>query len=290
MIVDVLAAFAVVAGSLLAALGAFGLLRFPDVFTRMHAATKAATVGVIATTAAAAAEAGAWSGVLVLVLVIALLFLSGPLGMSLLARAAYHDPETPRAPATVELEARLPSSESTTAHRIGGASPFLAGWLFVAWIALFGSLRPNVVVGGVIVAVVVAVALRRLAPRWPHVFLHPLAALRFAVHFTSQLAAATWDVLRMLPMDPATLRPAIVEVPLRLGSQNEVTLLMNAISFTPGTVALELHHDSLYVHVLSRQSPPAVVAEIDEMQHLIAAAFGGRDGGRQTSHASNDVQ
>ena len=64
--IDVIAAIAVIAGSLVAALGALGLLRFPDVFTRMHAATKAATVGVIGTTAAAAAEAGAVSGLLVL--------------------------------------------------------------------------------------------------------------------------------------------------------------------------------------------------------------------------------
>ena len=56
-VVDILAGLGVVVGSVLMALGAFGLLRFPDVFTRMHAATKAATVGVIGTTAAAAVEA-----------------------------------------------------------------------------------------------------------------------------------------------------------------------------------------------------------------------------------------
>ena len=62
MILDVLAAGAMIGGALLAVLGAFGLLRFPDVFTRMHAATKAATLGVILITAAAALEAGAASG------------------------------------------------------------------------------------------------------------------------------------------------------------------------------------------------------------------------------------
>lgn len=45
MIIDVIAGIAVVGGALLIALGSIGLLRFPDVFTRMHAATKAATVG-----------------------------------------------------------------------------------------------------------------------------------------------------------------------------------------------------------------------------------------------------
>jgi len=289
MIVDVLAATAVIGGALLTALGAIGLLRFPDVFTRMHAATKAATVGVIATTAAAAAEAGAASGVAVLLLVIALLFLSGPLGISILARAAYHDPETPRSPNTRELGITLPVEESTSLQRSSGTSPFLAAWLFLVWVAAFGSLRANVVVGGVAVAVVLAYALRRLAPRWPHAFLHPLAAWRFVVHFTGQLIAATWDVIRLLGRHPETIEPAIVEVPLTVQTRNEVTLLMSAVSFTPGTVALEIHQDRLYLHVMSTQSSEAVVAETNVMQRMIAEAFGNPARGRHSNHANDDV-
>ena len=289
MIIDVLAGNAVVGGALLAALGAIGLLRFPDVFTRMHAATKAATVGVIATTAAAAAEAGAASGVAVLLLVIALLFLSGPLGISILARAAYHDPQTPRAPNTRELGIKLPIDESTSLERSSGTSPFLAVWLFLVWIAAFGSLRPHVLVGGGVVAVGLAYALRRLAPRWPHAFLHPIAAWRFVLHFTAQLIAATWDVIRLLGRHPDALEPAIVEVPLTVQTRNEVTLLMNAVSFTPGTVALEIHQDLLYLHVMSTQSPEAVVAETEMMQRMIGEAFGDRTRRRHSNHATDDV-
>ena len=130
MIIDVLAGIAVVGGALLAALGGVGLLRFPDVFTRMHAATKAATVGVIGTSAAAAAEAGAPSGVLVLLLVIALLFLSAPLGISLLARAAYHDPETPRHPNTHEVHIEPPTHETASVTRGGGTSRPGSGSLY----------------------------------------------------------------------------------------------------------------------------------------------------------------
>jgi multicomponent Na+:H+ antiporter subunit G len=265
IVVDVAAGILLIGGSLLAALGGVGLLRFPDVFTRMHAATKAATVGVIGTTAAAALEAGT-SGVLVLGLVMALLFLSGPLGMSLLARAAYHDPETPRSPSTRELEMELPIPESTQFQRSRGASPFLAVWLFAVWVA---------VVGGIVVAATVAYALRRLAPRWPRAFVHPIHAVRFIVHFTGRLIAATWDVARSLRRRPDELRPAIVEVPLRVRTRNEVTLLMNSISFTPGTVALELHEDHLYVHVLTTDEPDRVVAEIAQIERRIMAAFGG---------------
>jgi monovalent cation/proton antiporter MnhG/PhaG subunit len=274
MILDVIAGTALLVGSGLIALGALGLVRFPDVFARMHAATKAATVGVIGTTAAAALEAGAPSGVLALLLVIALLFLSGPLGMSLLARAAYHDEETPRSPNTRELESRLPIPENTPVRRVAGASPFLAVWLFAVWLAVFGSVRPNVLIGGACVAGAVAFVLRRLAPRWPHAFVHPGEALRFVWHFSAQLVASTWDVIRALRLPPDALAPAVIEVPLRVRTRNEITLLMNAISFTPGTVALELHDHYLYVHVLSTQDPAGVIEEIRTMEAHIMAAFG----------------
>lgn len=275
MIVDLIAGAALIVGSALMALGALGLLRFPDVFTRMHAATKAATVGVIATTTAAALEAGAARGVLVLLLVVALLFLSGPLGMSLLARAAYHDPETPRWPATRMLDFELPVPESRPPPRTGGASPFLGLWLFVGWVAAFGSLAPNVVIGGVIVVAAVTLALRHLAPRWPEALLHPVAALRFLVYFNVQLAASTWGVIRSLGQPRSELRPAVIEMPLRVRSRNEITLLMNSISFTPGTVALELHDNNLVVHVLTTDDPQAVVANIMELERRINESFGG---------------
>ncbi len=275
MIIDVIGGSLVVVGSALTALGAFGLIRFPDVFTRMHAATKAATVGVIAMTMAASIEAGALSGTLILLIVVALLFLSGPLGMSLLARAAYHDPETPRAASTLELDVQLPIHESTTTTRVGGLSPLLAVWLFVGWIAAFGSLAPPIVLSGAVVATGIAYAFRGLAPRWPRALVHPVAAWRFLVYFSGQMAVSTWDVITALRLRPDQIRPAILEVPLRVRTRNEVTLLMNSLSFTPGTVALELHDHHLYVHVLDARDPDAIVRDIATMESMIIAAFGG---------------
>lgn len=273
MITDLVAGSAMIGGAALITLGAIGLIRFPDVFTRMHAATKAATVGVIGTTLAASPEAAGLGGTLILLIVVVLLFLSGPLGMSLLARAAYHDPQTPRAPNTRELEVQLPIPETTPTSRATGTSRFLAVWLFVIWIAAFGSLAPNVVIGGVIVAGVIAWLLRGLAPRWPRAILHPIAAWKFILHFTGQMIAATWDVIVSLRFTGEDIKPAIIEVPLRVRTRNEVTLLMNSISFTPGTVALELHDTHLYVHVLTTDDPDSVVREIMLMESKIIAVF-----------------
>ncbi|NNC75151.1 MAG: Na+/H+ antiporter subunit G1, partial [Acidimicrobiia bacterium] len=43
--IDVIAIVAVLTGAALSLLGAVGMLRFSDVFARMHASTKAATLG-----------------------------------------------------------------------------------------------------------------------------------------------------------------------------------------------------------------------------------------------------
>ncbi|NNF64546.1 MAG: hypothetical protein HKN07_09840 [Acidimicrobiia bacterium] len=273
-VLDTLAAVFMVGGSALVALGSIGLITFPDVLTRMHAATKAATVGVIATTVAAAFEAGAPSGPPILMLVVALLFLSGPLGMSLLARAAYHDPETPRAQNTRELIATIPQPQAVKPATRPGTSPLLAIWLWFVWLALFGSFAPHVMIGGVVVAGLVAFSFRHLSPRWPMALMRPLAAGRFIVHFVAQLAASTWSVILALRLGRDRIRPAVIEVPLRVRSRTETTLLMNSISFTPGTVALELHNHSLFVHVLDTDDPDAVVSEVQTMERHIMDTFG----------------
>ena len=274
--IDYVAAVFLVGGAALVALGSFGLVRFPDVLTRMHAATKAATVGVIATTVAAAFEAGALGGLLVLVLVVALLFLSGPLGMSVLARAAFHDPETPRSPNTRELVASSSEAVEVAGSPATGTSPLLAVFLFGVWVALFGSLAPNVVLGGIAVAIAVAFLFRHLAPRWPRALGHPIAAVRFAAHFLVQLVASTWDVLWALRLSPDQLQPAVIDIPRRVRTRTEIVLLMNSISFTPGTVSLELHDRLLLVHVLDTDDPDAVVETIQTLEERIMDMFGTR--------------
>jgi len=274
MIIDVIAGVSMVGGAALVALGSIGLVRFPDVFTRMHAATKAATVGVIGTTIAASLEASALGGALELLLVVALLFLSGPVGISLLARAAYHDPETPRSAQTLDVETVPPVEETTSTVRPAGTSRLLVVWLFVVWIAAFGSLAPNVIVGGLIASVVVAAVTRWLSLRWPRAFVHPIAAARFVGYFLGQMIVSTRDVIAALWVPRDQLRPAILAVPVQVQTRNEVTLLMNSISFMPGTVALELHDEQLYVHVLTTDDPAAVVGEIANLESKISDAFG----------------
>jgi multicomponent Na+:H+ antiporter subunit G len=83
-----LAAGLVLVGALFSLLAAIGLVRFPDVFTRLHAASKAGFVGTGLILTAAALVAGDVITVVRALLALLFLLLSTPLGAHLIARAA----------------------------------------------------------------------------------------------------------------------------------------------------------------------------------------------------------
>lgn len=87
-----LIAATIVAGGGFTLIGSIGLLRLDDIFQRMHAPTKATTLGVGLILLASSASAWLFQGVVSLheMLVAALLFVSAPVSAHLVARVALH--------------------------------------------------------------------------------------------------------------------------------------------------------------------------------------------------------
>lgn len=83
-----IAAAAIVAGGLFGLLAGIGMLRLPDLYTRMHAASKAGLVGAGLTLVGIAFVAADSSIVLRAILGIVFLALTTPVSAHLLARAA----------------------------------------------------------------------------------------------------------------------------------------------------------------------------------------------------------
>ena len=88
-VTEVMSGVLVVAGCALGLLGGLGVFRLPDVFGRMHAATKPPTLGLVLVAVGAILRVNALSGATLLVLVILLQFLTAPVGAHMVARAAY---------------------------------------------------------------------------------------------------------------------------------------------------------------------------------------------------------
>lgn len=76
-------------GAALALIAGIGLQRFDDMFARMHAATKPATLGLALVLGGAALQVPDTGNVAKLLLVILLQFITAPVGSHLIGRAAH---------------------------------------------------------------------------------------------------------------------------------------------------------------------------------------------------------
>ncbi len=88
--VDILAGLSLIGGAAFAFIAALGLFRLQDVFLRMHAATKAGTLGAGLTLAAVCLYFGDLAVVTRGIATIAFLFLTAPVAAHLIGRAAYN--------------------------------------------------------------------------------------------------------------------------------------------------------------------------------------------------------
>lgn len=89
LIRDVLVAVLMLLGSLMSLAAAIGLLRFGDVLSRMHAATKPQVLGLACMLAAVAVHQAMWSWLPVLALIFVLQALTAPVSAHMVGRAAY---------------------------------------------------------------------------------------------------------------------------------------------------------------------------------------------------------
>jgi multicomponent Na+:H+ antiporter subunit G len=78
------------AGAFFVFVAALGIVRFPDLYTRMHAAAKAASFGLGLILTAAALAHGNTETTIKAILAIAFIFLTAPIASHFIARGAYH--------------------------------------------------------------------------------------------------------------------------------------------------------------------------------------------------------
>ena len=76
-------------GVVIFSISAFGLLRMPDIYTRMHVGTKATTMGILLVVFGSIFIEPTWS--LKLILLAIFILITNPLSSSVIARAAHKD-------------------------------------------------------------------------------------------------------------------------------------------------------------------------------------------------------
>jgi multicomponent Na+:H+ antiporter subunit G len=245
-----LAGLLMLAGALLTLIAAIGVFRFPDVLTRLHAATKAASVGIALVLVGAGAALG--PGPLGFTLLVALFqVLTAPVAAHALGRAASSEPE--------RVPTLRPASMPSAARIVG---------LAAVWVVLWGEPTPANLLGGLVVGgAVVSVTTRRDAER---LRLRPVSALRFAGTFALLMVRSTISVAASALGPARRVDPVVHRIPLGPGSVSALVATANAVSLTPGTLTLAIDTEppALVVHVIGPdESAVAAVASL----HYLAA-------------------
>ena len=88
-ILDGIAALFMVIGGLMSLAAGLGLVRFPDLYSRMHAATKPQVLGLLMLVLAAALMWRSWPWVVIALLAWGLMILTAPVSAHVVGRAGY---------------------------------------------------------------------------------------------------------------------------------------------------------------------------------------------------------
>jgi multicomponent Na+:H+ antiporter subunit E len=122
--------------------------------------------------------------------------------------------------------------------RFPTSSVLAALWLTAVWALLWGSAAPGTLLAGLVLGslLVLVVPLRR--DRGGGV--HPVAVVRYGMHFAWALVTATASVAATILRPRMQLDEGIVAVPMRARSPVVVTFVANSISLTPGTLTVDL--------------------------------------------------
>lgn len=130
--------------------------------------------------------------------------------------------------------------------------------LAIVWAALIGDFSPpNLLFGFALAYLALWITIRKHTPGY---FQKMPMVINFVFFFLKELVAANLRVARTVLSPKMELKPGVVAVPIELPSNAAITLLVNLITLTPGTLALDVSGDQrmLYIHAMDASDPNAL--------------------------------
>ncbi|MFQ3646986.1 MAG: monovalent cation/H(+) antiporter subunit G [Anaerolineae bacterium] len=95
MLLDIVIVILILAASFFFLAGTVGLLRLPDMFTRLHALTKADNLGLLLISIAAALKADSWEVIVKLAMIWVLVIIASSTVAHLIGRVSLQNGQTP---------------------------------------------------------------------------------------------------------------------------------------------------------------------------------------------------
>jgi len=124
--------------------------------------------------------------------------------------------------------------------------------LALAWGALTGSFEPiNLFFGFALGFLMIGVGERTLTGNQGRYLRASFLALELLFLFLVDFIRANLRMVKIVLAPKPDLKPAVVAVPLSIRSETAITLLVNMITLTPGTLSLDVSNDRklVFVHV-----------------------------------------
>jgi multicomponent Na+:H+ antiporter subunit E len=139
--------------------------------------------------------------------------------------------------------------------------------LFAIWLILNASLDAQVVLAGIVVALLLTLGFARFSRAFADIRLTPRAIFSYLVYFAvflQELVRANLNVVRLVFSPRIDIHPGIVEIKTRLASPTGRLVLANSITLTPGTLTVDIQGDSLFIHWINvtDQDPEAATRRI----------------------------
>ncbi|GLI36222.1 Na+/H+ antiporter subunit E [Desulforhabdus amnigena] len=123
--------------------------------------------------------------------------------------------------------------------------------LAFTWVAVTGLFEPiNFIIGFALAYVILWMIQRSTAPS--NYFSKVYQVLSFSLFFGRELVKANLRVAHDIVTPYHHMRPGVVDIPLDVQTDEEITLLANLITLTPGTLSLDVSTDRkvLYIHAM----------------------------------------
>jgi multicomponent Na+:H+ antiporter subunit E len=137
--------------------------------------------------------------------------------------------------------------------------------LAIAWGALTGQFYPANLLFGYVMGFLLLWIIFRNQPGQKYFYRVP-KIIEFTVFFLIELVKANLRVAITVLSRHTSIRPGVIAIPLDVKSDGEITLLMNLLTLTPGTLSLDVStdHRVLYVHAIDYSDAEEFRSQIKE--------------------------
>ncbi len=143
--------------------------------------------------------------------------------------------------------------------------------LLSVWIFLNNSLQPEILISGIVIALLLASLSVKQHRLFAELKITPKSIAYTVIYFIVffiELVKSNIDVTLRVLSPKLPINPGIVEVKTKLKSKYARMILANSITLTPGTLTVEVVDDSFFIHWIDVENE-----DIQEASNKIVKKF-----------------